>query len=195
MVRSFIVIIIGLCDFMFSLFECVNRGLIYKGVSHVGDQNGAETGQLHGLAQDQDNFVVEADLEARQEEEAAGQATASNAVLPAESRQLRDLVRDSTEQWQLPPLEADLEYQQVLRERGFQAEEIKQRMAERGREYVQMLTRGCMRYPLGTPRLIPNLRHIRVKAVATGYAHTMLLTDVGRLYSAGYNDRGQLGLG
>lgn len=176
-------------------FTFVTRGLIYKSVSQHGDQNGAETGQLHGLAQDQDNFVVEADLDARQEEAATQAVAASHPALPAENRQLRDLVRDSTEQWQLPSIEADLEYQQVLQERGFQPEEIKQRMVERGREYLQMLTRGCMRYPLGTPRLIPNLRHIRVKAVATGYAHTMLLTDVGRLYSAGYNDRGQLGLG
>ena len=168
---------------------------MYRG-SNLTLAGGAETGQLHGLAQDQDNFMVEADLEARQEEAAAAaQWEATHPTVVAESRQLRDLVRDSTEQWQLPPVEADNEYREVLQKRGFQPNEIKQRMAERDREYVQMLTKGCMRAPVFTPQLVPRLRHVRVKAVAMGYAHTMLLTENGMLYAAGYNDRGQLGLG
>lgn len=140
--------------------------------------------------------MVEADMEARQEEAAVAHWDVSHQTATvAESRHLRDLVRDSTEQWQLPPVEADCEYREVLHKRGFQPEEIKQRMAQRDREYVQMLTKGCMRAPLFSPQLIPHLRHVRVKAVAMGYAHTMLLTEEGQLYAAGYNDRGQLGLG
>lgn len=172
-----------------------SRGLVYRPLKGL-DTNGAETGQLHGLAQDQDNFVVEADMEARNEEAVAHlEASQPPAATVAESRQLRDLVRDSTEKWQLPPLEADIEYREALLKQGFPPEVIERRMGERGREYVQMLTRGCMRCPVATPQLIPYLQHVRVKAVATGYAHTMLLTDTGHLYGAGYNDRGQLGLG
>lgn len=171
---------------------------------------------LHGLAQDQDTFYVEADMEARaQEQEAAmtgaeagaletAPAAYNNLTTPPATeaaaqqvvgRQLRDIVRDSTEQWQLPTTEADAEYLEELRVIGFQPEQLKARMAMRAREYQQMLAEGCTRAQQGVPERIPNLGHIRVRAVSAGYAHVMLLSDEGRLYGAGYNDRGQLGLG
>lgn len=68
-------------------------------------------------------------------------------------------------------------------------------MQERGREYHGMIAMGCTRRTQRLPRLIPHLTHIRVKAVAAGYAHVLLLSAEGQLYAAGYNDRGQLGLG
>lgn len=46
-----------------------------------------------------------------------------------------------------------------------------------------------------SPQLITSMLKIRIVSVSAGYAHSMLLSDLGRLYSSGYNDRGQLGLG
>lgn len=45
------------------------------------------------------------------------------------------------------------------------------------------------------PGLIPGLNNHVVVSVAAGYAHCLLLTRTGTILSAGYNDRGQLGLG
>lgn len=45
------------------------------------------------------------------------------------------------------------------------------------------------------PEVISSLSHIRVSSVAAGYAHCVVLSDTGRVFSVGYNDRGQLGLG
>jgi alpha-tubulin suppressor-like RCC1 family protein len=82
-----------------------------------------------------------------------------------------------------------------LRAIGLEPEEVKQRMAARQREYRQMLAMGCTRGAQFVPTKIPNIDHIRVKSVSAGYSHVMLLSDEGRLYGAGYNDRGQLGIG
>jgi alpha-tubulin suppressor-like RCC1 family protein len=152
---------------------------------------------LHGLAQDQDAVFVEADIEAREEEAAAQNATtaAPAGTQAYERRQLRDIVQDSTEQWQLPTIEADIEYTEELHAIGLVPEEVKLRMAARQREYKQMLAMGCTRGAQYLPMKIPNIDHIRVKSVSAGYSHVMLLSDEGRLYGAGYNDRGQLGLG
>ena len=68
-------------------------------------------------------------------------------------------------------------------------------MQERGREYHGMISMGCTRQAQHIPRRIPHMDHVHVRSVAAGYAHVMLLSDVGQLYAAGYNDRGQLGLG
>ena len=185
----------------------MGRGLIYRKIRDVVERNDG----LHGLAQDQDNIYIQADMTAREHQqeqhqqhleeeddalaEGEGVSMPENAPLTYETRQLRDIVRDSTEQWQLPTKEANLEYLQELRNMGFQAEELKSRMAERRREYQQMLAVGCTRAYQSVPQKIPNLDHIRVRAVSAGYAHVMILSDEGRLYGAGYNDRGQLGLG
>ena len=45
------------------------------------------------------------------------------------------------------------------------------------------------------PEVISSLSHVRVVSVAAGHAHCIVLTDSGRMFSVGYNDRGQLGLG
>lgn len=69
------------------------------------------------------------------------------------------------------------------------------RLQERGREYHGMIAMGCTRRAQFLPRPIPGLGQVRVIAVAAGYAHVLLLSEAGQLYGAGYNDRGQLGLG
>jgi len=78
---------------------------------------------------------------------------------------------------------------------GYQNEEIEERMQERGKEYHGMLRMGCQTYTQCIPILVPHLENIRIKSVSAGHAHVMLLSDQGVLYAAGYNDRGQLGLG
>lgn len=164
-----------------------------------GVHNAAQSGQLHGIAQDQDIYI-EADMETRNMEWEAAEneemyPTGSVNNHPNASRQLRDIVRDSAERWQLPTPEADREYVDELRAMGLTPQEIKVRMNDRIAQYKVMLTMGCTRTPLYAPQRIPHLDHIRVKAVAAGYAHVMLVSDEGFLYGAGYNDRGQLGLG
>ncbi|XP_025067554.1 RCC1 and BTB domain-containing protein 2 isoform X2 [Alligator sinensis] len=46
-----------------------------------------------------------------------------------------------------------------------------------------------------TPCRIAALQGIRVQQVACGYAHTLVLTDEGRIYAWGANSYGQLGIG
>lgn len=148
----------------------------------------AEAGALTGLAQDQ-TTVVNVDTEARS---ARGTGRHSN---PARHRQLREIVRESTEQWMLPTADADREYYDELRAMGYAIDEAEGKMQERGREYHGMIRMGCSRVLERIPRLIHHLQGIRIVSVSAGYAHVMIISDVGHLYSAGYNDRGQLGLG
>lgn len=157
--------------------------------------NAAPSGQLTGLAQDQDAIIVEADMDARQAQQAQAQQEGEHAAWNnPEHRQLRDIVSDSLKRWQLPTADADAEYYSELKAMGYQNEELEERMQERGREYHGMLAMGCRRKVQCIPKLI-RLSRVRVSAIAAGYAHTMLLSDEGQLYGAGYNDRGQLGLG
>lgn len=151
----------------------------------------AEAGALTGLAQDQGTVVV-VDTEARN----ASTSRNSASSRPADrARQLREIVRESTEQWMLPSYDAEREYYDELRTMGYAVEEAEEKMQERGREYHGMIRMGCRRVPQSVPRLVPNLNGIRIVMVAAGYAHVMLVSDKGVLYGAGYNDRGQLGLG
>jgi alpha-tubulin suppressor-like RCC1 family protein len=90
---------------------------------------------------------------------------------------------------------ADEEYLREMKALGYQNEEVQEMMEQRGREYHGMLRLGCKRVVQPVPVPIRSVSNLRVLKVAAGYAHCMLLTDAGRLYAAGYNDRGQLGLG
>lgn len=58
-----------------------------------------------------------------------------------------------------------------------------------------MLLMHTRRHPQLSPQLISSMLRTRIVSVSAGYAHSILLSDQGRLYSSGYNDRGQLGLG
>ena len=68
-------------------------------------------------------------------------------------------------------------------------------MQQKNREYSGMLRLGCRRKPQSEPALIRSVGLTSISSVAAGYAHCMLLSEDGRLFAAGYNDRGQLGLG
>ncbi|CAM9291347.1 unnamed protein product, partial [Ectocarpus fasciculatus] len=70
-----------------------------------------------------------------------------------------------------------------------------EKMQHRANEYSGMLLMQTRRHPQLAPLLITSMLKIRIVSVSAGYAHSMLLSDQGRLYSSGYNDRGQLGLG
>ena len=158
-----------------------------------GVNEAVQAGKLTGIAQEQLSTVVEVDTDARAHN--AGTSGGRRGGRPAQSRQLRDIVRDSTERWMMPTDDAEQEYLEELRAMGYQNEDVEERMQSRGREYHGMLAMGCSRQIQSVPKLITGLGNVRIVEISAGYAHVMLLSDEGRLYAAGYNDRGQLGLG
>jgi alpha-tubulin suppressor-like RCC1 family protein len=184
-------------------------GLIHRDSPRaLDDHEAAASGQLTGMAADQANTVVQVDHEARaHRDHVSDQASPSsagsrasngqnrNASAAPRARVLRDIVLDSTERWMLANDGADQEYYRELKSIGYQNEEVEQMMQNRGREYHGMLRMGCRRAPCFVPELIHLPLKVRIASVAAGYAHCMLLTVHGQLYGAGYNDRGQLGLG
>lgn len=144
-------------------------------------------GQLTGLAEDQDKVVVKVDVEAR--------AHTNKQQPEYASRRLTDIVTDSTERWMLANDDADAEYYRELQSMGYEKEELDEKMQDRGKEYHGMLRIKCKRVFMPTPELISSLRHVKVVSIAAGFAHCLALTDQGVMYSCGYNDRGQLGIG
>lgn len=158
-------------------------------VAGVTSSSTVQAGALTGLAQDQ-GMEVAVDEAARNAASGVRRRQQSDRV-----RQLREIVRDSTERWMLPSDDADREYYEELRAMGYRLDEAEEKMQERGKEYHGMLRMGCRRIPLTTPRLISHLTDVRIVMVSAGYAHVMLVSDNGLMFGAGYNDRGQLGLG
>lgn len=153
------------------------------------EETSAAAGELTGLAEDK-SLSITADVESRQ-----ARHYDSSYVHSGASRQLRDIVSESTERWLLANDEADQDYLSELRALGYQNEELEQKEQNRGVEYHGMLQLGCHRYIQLTPLRVTQVSHLRVVSIAAGYAHSILLTDTGCLYSSGYNDRGQLGIG
>jgi len=199
--------------------EVYQWGLVLKTLAATDtedDSLGAQSGQLTGMAEDRHTFVVPVDTAAReaqaetqrQRNRPTGQQIRpghegrrgevqrhARQIRSSVGRQLNEIVRESTERWLMPTADADREYYEELCAMGYQVEEAEERMQERGREYHGMISMGCTRQAQHIPRRIPHMDHVHVRSVAAGYAHVMLLSDVGQLYAAGYNDRGQLGLG
>ena len=165
------------------------------------EDHNAASGQLTGIAQDQ-SFVVPVDDEARRHQLRSISSQSSNThtgshtyTRPSAPRHLRDIVRESTERWQMQTDGADQEYFRELKSIGYQNEEVEEMMNQRGKEYHGMLRLGCKRVISSIPQIISSISHLKVLQVSAGYAHCMVLTDQGHMYAAGYNDRGQLGLG
>ena len=119
------------------------RGLIYKTESEAdaaaGETTGSASGHLPGLAQDQDTFMVDVDVEARQ--------NSSRTSQPNAPRHLREIVTSSTERWMLANDGADMEFYREMQVIGYRNEELDEMMQQRGREYHGMLRLGCKRYP------------------------------------------------
>ena len=49
-----------------------------------------------------------------------------------------------------------------------------------------------------TPKLVTfgmMVKEISIKAIASGYSHSLFLTDLGKVFATGSNSDGQLGLG
>jgi alpha-tubulin suppressor-like RCC1 family protein len=161
---------------------------------------GAASGQLTGIAQDQD-VVVPIDDEARRTTHAS--ATDPRAedgdmyqqLRAGASRQLRDIVRESTERWLLATDGADEEYLREMQMLGYNNEVVEEMRQDRGKEYHGMLRLGCKRITVASPERVLGVDHLKIVSVSAGYAHCTILTQTGHLYAAGYNDRGQLGLG
>ncbi len=159
-------------------------------------------GELTGLAQDRNTTEVTVDVVARADiaaqraiREPSQSASSHKRPPPPMRRKLRDILQDSTEKWLLPTADSERAYLEELESMGYEPQQVEQRLEEQGHEYHEMLELGCKRKPQFQPCMIPNLNRVRVVDVSAGYAHTMLLSDNGVLYAAGYNDRGQLGLG
>ena len=197
--------------------ETMEDGQTDFGVDEVEANNVVATsGALVGLAANQQTFLVSADTEAR---ESSGMTSGGG------PRVLEDILRQSNDSFMQANDDADEEYHRELQSLGYGIEEVEQRMQSRGREYhgettskrpviltdcfltrsntlspppplnIGMLRMGCLRRPQLTPILIKTPDRIKIASIASGYAHTMLLTTTGQLYACGYNDRGQLGLG
>jgi len=129
------------------------------------------------------------DLESRQHQH--NQAN----IRPGASRKLGDVVTQSTERWLLANDDADREYREELLAMGYRNEELEEAAQQRGVEYHGMLRVGCHRVVQTIPERIIKLSTMHVVSISAGYAHCMALTDTGGVYSSGYNDRGQLGIG
>ncbi|CAM9444842.1 unnamed protein product, partial [Hapterophycus canaliculatus] len=58
----------------------------------------------------------------------------------------------------------------------------------------RMMGRLPTRNRQAVPRLATSLQEMKVISISAGYAHSVAVTDDGRAFSSGQNDRGQLGL-
>ncbi|CAM9542500.1 unnamed protein product [Pylaiella littoralis] len=58
----------------------------------------------------------------------------------------------------------------------------------------RMMGRLPTRNRQAVPRLATSLKGVRVTSISAGYAHSVAVSDQGRAFSSGQNDRGQLGL-
>eukprot|EP01039_Chlorochromonas_danica_P009869 gene9869-10915_t len=170
------------------------------------------TGQLTGLAQDQDLVIQPTTTTttmtttdppapatgSRRERALAALQSGSNRQggnNAEQTRHLRDIVRESTERWMLPTEEAERQYYEELRAMGYHLDEVEELIQHREEEHTDMLRAVCKRQVQPMPIRIASLERKRIVAIAAGYAHVLALADTGRLFAAGYNDRGQLGLG
>ena len=55
-----------------------------------------------------------------------------------------------------------------------------------------MMGRLPTRNRQAVPRLATSLKEMRVTSVSAGYAHSVVVTDEGRAFASGQNDRGQV---
>jgi len=93
---------------------------------------------------------------------------------------LQRIVRESTSRWLTAREDGE-------EERGHDGEEMTRELG-----IVQMDAR---RRAVAVPRMAMSLLHSRIHMLSAGFGHTLALSDDGKVYAAGYNDRGQLGLG
>jgi hypothetical protein len=188
-------------------FAVTSTGSVYHwGMVHVEElivdkeeevNANAQAGQLTGLARNQDLAIQPEQESRRTRAEAAARSGSRRHINENEQdgRYLRDIVRESTERWMLSSEDVDQEYYEELRLMGYHIDEVEERMQDRGREYHGMLRMVCRRQVQCLPLRIHSLDRVRIATISAGYAHVLALSDDGRLYASGYNDRGQLGLG
>jgi hypothetical protein len=105
-------------------------------------EHSAASGQLTGLAEDQD-ILVHVDSDARNDQSYVN----SRGLQPTQTgpRILREIVQESTERWMLANDGADDEYYRELSNMGYEKEALDERMQNRGREYHGMLKVQCRR--------------------------------------------------
>jgi len=178
-------------------FAITDTGRVYQfGLVHVPSKNIEEQDQstassdedlarMVGLADGSEVFI-EVDNDAR-----AGRVD----MAPTGTRELSSIVRDSATRWMIADAEED--YHRELQSMGYTKEVAEEQSQERGREYHGMINIGCRRQPSYEPLLVrsPYINSLCISSVAVGHAHFMLLSECGKLFAGGYNDRGQLGLG
>mmetsp|Transcript_15289 Transcript_15289/g.58193 ORF Transcript_15289/g.58193 Transcript_15289/m.58193 type:complete len:765 (+) Transcript_15289:212-2506(+) len=104
---------------------------------------------------------------------------------------LSRVVQKSTEAW----LKAEDDFSNELEELADEGYQAYTEMRGDQQEYEGMLRMRTTRAPSFRPVVVESLLGTKIVRVSAGYGHIMALSDSGRLFGAGYNDRGQLGLG
>ena len=156
------------------------------------EDNSAIRGHLTGMVSDADAVMVNIDQVARSEQALFLKSSTVNPT-PYDARTLSSIVKESASRWMIADGH-DADYYDELRGMGYTKEDDEAKIQERGHEYHGMLKLGCKRMACATPQLIssPLIDNLRIVSVACGYSHFMLLSSCGRLFSAGYNDRGNV---
>ncbi|KAJ0391922.1 hypothetical protein P43SY_010583 [Pythium insidiosum] len=67
--------------------------------------------------------------------------------------------------------------------------------AESSLAFLQQKKTQTVRHPCFVPRLSRSLRHHVIVNIAAGFAHSLAVSRDGSVFSCGYNDNGQLGIG
>ncbi|CAM9515190.1 unnamed protein product [Ectocarpus sp. 6 AP-2014] len=106
------------------------------------------------------------------------------------AHRLSSVVADSARRW----LSATDDTENSERDDSSSAEDNNSMDEEARIMQKRMLERLPTRSRQPVPRLATSLRGLRVTSISAGYAHSVAVTDQGRAFSSGQNDRGQLGL-
>ncbi|CAM9799218.1 unnamed protein product, partial [Ectocarpus sp. 8 AP-2014] len=106
------------------------------------------------------------------------------------AHRLSSVVADSARRW----LSATDDTENSERDDSSSAEDNNSMDEETRIMQKRMLERLPTRSRQPVPRLATSLRGLRVTSISAGYAHSVAVTDQGRAFSSGQNDRGQLGL-
>ncbi|CBN75162.1 conserved unknown protein [Ectocarpus siliculosus] len=104
------------------------------------------------------------------------------------AHRLSSVVADSARRW----LSATDDTENSERDDSSSAEDNNSMDEETRIMQKRMLERLPTRSRQPVPRLATSLRGLRVTSISAGYAHSVAVTDQGRAFSSGQNDRGQI---
>ncbi len=141
---------------------------------------------MPGISANPDTIVT-IDAEARIDENDTGLQ---------DPRTLRQISDGSTAQWLSANGNADSTlYAELIKVMGTKAVSLEEFSRRRAIVFASLIRSGCRRISVFSPTVVRLSQHIRVATLSAGNSHVMIISEDGRLYACGYNDRGQLGLG